>query len=160
MTVPINPETPALLGSLIGWLFHPFVVVHLCTFLIVKYLKETLAQALPLRVYNSAVAMCNRVCGTNIKKAHKVNRFWRHALGALVAMLVAFGMSYYFWPVAWTVNGYTGWQVHFINAILNPLVYFGFTRFAKASGIVWLQSLADWFGAKEVVCKLPEEEKK
>lgn len=133
------PAAGGPLESLMGWVFHPFVVVHLGSFLVTQFLKFPLCQWLPVQIFNrfSNVDNVVGICPTT-----------RKILTGLLAFLVTFAATLLFWPASFYKSAYGIWQIAFINGVFNPLLVALF--FAISRRVPFLQPAAAFLGAREV----------
>lgn len=139
-------------SSVDGWiaaamalLFHPLMVVHAGSWLVTQMLKHFIAQWIPLWFYNKVFS---RVVGVSTR-AHTPTAL-RYVLSITLAGVVAYVMTLFFWPDAMQINGYSKDQIAFINAIFSPLLFFIVMKTFKKSNILALNTIAEWFGAKDL----------
>lgn len=132
------PDSGGILGAVMGWTFHPFVVVHLGAFLVTQFLKFPLCQWAPVQIYNAfAKVDVTGICPRT-----------RKTLTMTLGFLVAFLATLLFWPHDFYRGAYGVLQIAIINGVFNPLLVALF--FAAANRVPWLQPIAGFLGAREV----------
>lgn len=132
-------EPEGVLEVFMRWAFHPFVVVHLGSFLVTQFLKFPLCQWLPVAIFNrlSPTPNVNGICPRT-----------RKILTAALAFSIAALATVFFWPADFYRGHYGVAQLAVINGVFSPIIVALF--FALADRVPFLQPVAAFLGAREV----------